>query len=59
MSNNKVDVSVGSGFKFGLGFTLGSFVASMIILPALACLGFLVTSVIGGGLAAMMQNMGR
>jgi hypothetical protein len=56
--DNKVNVSIGSGFKFGLGFTLGSFVASVIILPALACIGFVVMSLLGGTLAALLQNAG-
>jgi hypothetical protein len=50
--------TVGDGFKFGLGFTLGSFVASVIILPALACLGFVVMTVLGGTLGALLNSVG-
>lgn len=55
--NNKPIVTIGAGFKFGLGFTLGSFVASVIILPALACLGFIAMSVLGGTLTALLNNL--
>jgi hypothetical protein len=55
--NNKPDVSVGDGFKFGLGFTLGSFVASFIILPIFACIGFVVLSLLGTGLAGILEGL--
>lgn len=51
---NKVTVSITDGFKFGLGFTLGSFVASLIILPAFACAGFIIMSILGTSLAALL-----
>ncbi len=54
--NNKITVTIGDGFKFGLGFTLGSFVASFIILPVFACVAFLVMTMLGGSLAALMGN---
>ncbi|MCA9730578.1 hypothetical protein KC799_00515 [candidate division KSB1 bacterium] len=53
---NQTKVSVSDGFKFGLGFTLGSFVASAIILPALACLGFLILTLVGSSLGALMNS---
>ncbi len=53
----KVSIGIGEGFKFGLGFTLGSFVASVIILPVLACLGFLILTLIGGSLGALLNNL--
>ena len=52
--NNKIVVSIGGGFKFGLGFTLGSFVASFIVLPIFACIGFIVMTLLGGSLAALL-----
>lgn len=56
MNSNKITISFGESFKFGLGFTLGSFVASFIILPILACIGFLVITVLGGSLGALMHR---
>ncbi len=47
-------VTVMDGFKFGMGFTLGSLVISFIILPIFACVGFLVMTVLGGSLAAIL-----
>jgi hypothetical protein len=52
-------VSIGDGFKFGLGFTLGSAVASFIILPILACIGFVAMSLLGGGLAGLLRAFGQ
>ena len=54
--SNQTKVSIGDGFKFGLGFTLGSFVASVVILPALGCMGFIVLSLVGGSLGALMNS---
>ena len=51
--SSKVTVSITDGFKFGLGFTLGSFVASVIVLPVFACIGFLIITLLGGSLAAL------
>jgi len=39
-----------------VGFTLGSFVASFIILPVFARIGFIVMTLLGGSLAALMGN---
>jgi len=51
---NKLNISVGDGFKLGLGFTLGSVVASVILIPALACGGFVVMTLLGGTLSALL-----
>ena len=53
---NKVSLGIGEGFKFGLGFALGWFVASFIVLPIFACIGFLVLTLLGGSLGALMNN---
>jgi len=51
--NKKNAVSIGDGFRFGLGFTLGSFVASFVILPIFACIGLTVMALLGGSLAPL------
>lgn len=53
----KRSITVGDGFKFGIGFTLGSLVASLILIPIFACIGFAVMTVLGGSLAALMESM--
>ncbi len=53
MMDNKVTVTIFDGFKFGLGFTLGSMVASFIILPVFACIGFIIMTLLGGSMAAL------
>jgi hypothetical protein len=50
-------VSVGDGFRFGVGFTLGSLVASLVIVPVFACIGFVAMSLLGGSLAALLNNI--
>jgi len=56
--NNKINVTVGDGFKLGLGFTLGSFVASVILIPVFACGGFVLMTLLGGTLSALLGNFG-
>jgi len=51
----QIDFSV--GFKFGLAATLGSFVASVIILPAISCMLFIIVSITGGGLMSILGQM--
>jgi hypothetical protein len=50
--SNKVNVSIGDGF------TLGSFVASLILIPAIACGGFVLMTVLGGTLSALLNGIG-
>jgi len=45
------------GFKFGLAATLGSFVASVIVLPVVSCLLFIIISITGGGLMSILGQM--
>jgi len=56
--NKKPIITIGDGFKLGLGFTLGAFVASFIILPVFACIGFVVLSLLGTGLAGLLEGLG-
>jgi len=46
-----------AGFKFGLAATLGGFVASVIVLPAISCLLFIIVSITGGGLMSILGQM--
>ncbi len=55
--NNNINVTVGDGFKLGLGFTLGSFVASIIVVPAILCGGFILTTILGGTMGALLNNL--
>ncbi|GAB4434084.1 MAG: hypothetical protein Kow0031_15760 [Anaerolineae bacterium] len=50
--------TVGDGFKFGLGFTFGSFVASVILIPIFVCGGFVVMTLLGGTLGALLGSVG-
>lgn len=52
----KVLLGVGEGFRFGLGFALGWFVVSLIIMPIFACIGFLLLTLLGGSLGALLSN---
>ena len=56
--DNKISISIGDGFKFGLGFTLGSFVASIVLIPVLACGGFVLMTLLGGTLTALLGSLG-
>jgi hypothetical protein len=56
--NGKANVTVVDGFKFGLGFTLGSFVASLILIPVFICGGFVLMTLLGGTLGALLSGFG-
>lgn len=48
-------LTVGDGIRFGIGFTLGSLVASLILIPIFACIGFVIMTALGGSLAALLE----
>jgi hypothetical protein len=53
----KSNLGVGDGFRFGVGFTLGSLFVSFILTSVFACAGFLFTTLLGGSLLSVLSQM--